>query len=218
MSEVAKPKIALLTDSGSWLLPKTKEFNHILAQKGYPASVFERHEDIDDSYQIVFILSYFKIIPDAFLARHEYNLVVHESALPHGRGWSPMFWQILEGRKDIPIVLFEATTGVDSGDIYLEGIIHLDGTELHDELRKKQSEKTFELCLGFLDKYPDVSKRRQTGEPTYYPKRSPADSELDIDKSIREQFDLLRIADPEHYPSFFEYRGQRYIIKIQKDG
>jgi spore coat polysaccharide biosynthesis predicted glycosyltransferase SpsG len=34
--------------------------------------------------------------------------------------------------------------------------------------------------------------------------------------SIAEQFDLLRVVDPEHYPAFFDYRGKRYIIKMEK--
>ena len=32
------------------------------------------------------------------LALHKHNLVVHESDLPKGQGWSPMTWQILEGK------------------------------------------------------------------------------------------------------------------------
>ena len=34
--------------------------------------------------------------------------------------------------------------------------------------------------------------------------------------SIAEQFDLLRVVDPEHYPAFFDYRGKRYIPKVEK--
>lgn len=54
------------------------------------------------------------------LALHHHSLVVHESALPQGQGWSPMTWQILEGASSIPITLFEATAALDAGPIYLQ--------------------------------------------------------------------------------------------------
>ena len=67
------------------------------------------------------------------LALHRYNLVVHESALPQGQGWSPMTWQILEGASSIPITLFEAVADLDAGPIHLQQQITLQGHELVDE-------------------------------------------------------------------------------------
>jgi methionyl-tRNA formyltransferase len=52
--------------------------------------------------------------------------------------------------------------------------------------------------------------------PTYHPRRTPAMSELDPHKTIAEQFDLLRVADPDRYPAFFHFRGHRYVLKIEK--
>jgi len=45
------------------------------------------------------------------------NLVVHESDLPRGKGFAPVKWQILDGKKEIPVCLLETTEQVDSGDI-----------------------------------------------------------------------------------------------------
>ena len=54
------------------------------------------------------------------------------------------------------------------------------------------------------------------GDPgTYMTKRIPADSQLDPCKSIAEQFDLLRVADSQRFPAFFDYRGKRYLVKIE---
>ena len=50
----------------------------------------------------------------------------------------------------------------------------------------------------------------------YYPKRTPEDSRLDPNKTFLEQFNLLRVADKDRYPSFFEYLGHKYIVIIQK--
>jgi methionyl-tRNA formyltransferase len=142
---------------------------------------------------------------------------VHESDLPKGRGWAPLFWQILEGRNKIPIVLFEATEKMDSGDIYIKDFIKFEGHELHDEIRKKQAEKTIELCLKFLNKYGKLKPKKQKGSPTFYRKRTPADSELNINETIKNQFNLLRIVNNDQFPAFFYYKGHKYILKIYKE-
>jgi methionyl-tRNA formyltransferase len=123
----------------------------------------------------------------------------------------------LEGKNEIPITLFEATEKVDSGGIYLKDMIYLEGHELVDEVREKQGKKTIELILKFIDNYPNNPIIAQQGESSYYPKRSPQDSELDIFKTIDEQFNLLRVCDNDRYPAFFVRNGIKYILRIEKD-
>jgi methionyl-tRNA formyltransferase len=53
-------------------------------------------------------------------------------------------------------------------------------------------------------------------EATYYPKRKPQDSQLDPNKTIAEQFNLMRICDPNRFPAFFMHLGERYIVKLEK--
>ena len=65
--------------------------------------------------------------------------------------------------------------------------------------------------------YPNYKRQKQIGEETFYPKRAKKDSELDISKSIEENFNLLRIGNNEDWPSFFHYRGKKYILKIFKE-
>jgi methionyl-tRNA formyltransferase len=57
----------------------------------------------------------------------------------------------------------------------------------------------------------------QSGESSFYPKRSPADSMIDINKTIIEQFNLLRIVDNERYPAYFDWLGKRYYLRIEKE-
>ena len=216
-NNVNKIKIALLTSRESWMVPYVENFNTRLTESGFDSKLFFDHKQIDSSYPIVFILSYFKIIGEKFLAQHEHNLVVHESELPKGRGWAPLFWQILEGKNTIPIVMFEASTSVDEGPIYLRDNIILEGHELHDEIRKKQAEKTFDLVLTFLKNMKTLLPVPQEGKSTHYRKRTPEDSELDITKPIAEQFNNLRIASNENYPAFFRFANHKYILNIWKE-
>ena len=92
----------------------------------------------------------------------------------------------------------------------------LDGTELYDEIRMKQAQITFKLINYFLTNYPNVNFKKQESKSTFYRKRKPSDSQLNIDQTIRNQFNLLRICNNNDWPAFFEIHGVRYKLKIEK--
>lgn len=209
-------KITLLTDNlKSWIIPYVDTLERLLKEKGHIVVRSCNASEIPEG-DIAFFLSCEKIVSDAILARNTHNIVVHESALPQGKGWSPLTWQILEGKDEIPITFFEAIQAVDAGPIYLQDTMHFEGHELIDELRDIQGKKTIDLILGFVDRYPNVHRHPQEGGESFYRRRKSEDSELDIDKSIREQFNLLRVVDNDRYPAFFRYKNNIYILKIFK--
>lgn len=206
-------KILILTSPDQWFIPYAKQL-----QERIPSShLLYNHNEISEVYDIVFILSYHKIIPMDKLSDNRHNIVIHASELPKGKGWAPMFWQVLEGKNDIPFTIFEASSGVDDGDIYLQDTLHLTGYELNDELREKQAKFIIEMCLHFIDKYEEYKvPYKQSGEESFYSKRNATDSELNINKTIKEQFNLLRIVSNEDYPALFKINGRKYIIKIEE--
>lgn len=168
------------------------------------------------SGDVLFLLGCQTILTSECLSLNKHNLVIHPSKLPEGRGSAALVWKILEGGNIIYLTLFEATEKVDSGPIYYQEKIEFEGHELCDEIRHRQAVKTIELVLRFVDEYPNAKIIEQNGKATYYPKRFPKDSKLNIDQTIRQQFNLLRVSDNKRYPAFFEYRGQKYIIQIHK--
>lgn len=209
--------ITIVSDKNSWINQYLGQLIEILEKQGHTVSWHHSPKDITAG-DIAFFLSCGQIVPPHTLALNRNNIVVHESALPQGRGWSPLTWQILEGKSEVPITLFEAAESVDSGDIYLQDLMCFNGDELVDDLRRIQGAKTIELCSEFVSRYPEVLEEAwsQEGEPDYYPRRRSKDSQLDVDKSIKEQFDLLRVVDNERYPAFFELHGETYLIHIEK--
>jgi len=85
-------------------------------------------------------------------------------------------------------------------------------------LRCKQAEFTLAMCIDFLENYESLKKPvKQVGEESFYEKRTPKSSELDIHKSIKEQINLLRIVSNEEYPAFFMLDGHKYILKIEEE-
>ena len=210
-------KITIVSDDDSWMNQFIPLLISQLVENGHTVLWVHRIADIKQG-DMVFYLGCGQLVPKEILKKNKHNLVIHESDLPEGRGWSPLTWQIIEGKNEIPVTLFEAVETLDAGQIYLQDVMKFDGTELIDELRKRQAEYSIKLCLKFIDAYPSIIScaRRQYGGSSYYRRRQPEDSRLDPDKTIREQFNLLRVVDNKRYPAFFELNGNRYLLKIEK--
>ena len=157
--------IAFLFDkTNDWLsqyLPKDLE-----TSKKFNADVFF-DEDKVRGFDLVFVLGYKKVLKGEILSSNKLLLVIHESDLPNGRGFSPVQWQILEGKSEITVCLLEITKEVDAGNIFEKMVLSLDGSELYEEIRKKQALVTFELIARFLKKYPNPSFEGR-GNPTFY--------------------------------------------------
>lgn len=213
-----KLKINILTDKNSWMNSFDEKLAKALKERGHAVRCISLKTDLDRA-DISFFLSCSEIIGRDYLDKSAHNIVVHASKLPNGKGWSPTSWQILEGKNEIPLTLFEAIEAVDAGQVYLRSGIHLDGSELIDEWQRLLGDKIVAMCLDFTDGYPNniENGQDQEGEESFYKRRSPKDSELDIHKTIAEQFNLLRIVDNEKYPAFFLKNGKKYLLKIYED-
>jgi len=208
-------KIQILVDNPlSWILPYAKELNSKLSS-AHEVKLIHRHDDVEKG-DVLCLLACEKIFKNLKLNKN--NLVVHESALPKGKGWSPVTWQLLEGEGRIPVSLIEASSSIDSGDIYNQIFINLDGSELLQEIKHQQGLATEKLILSFINSYPKIIGIPQKGESTFYLRRGPEDSNLDMTKSLDEQFNLLRVCDNERYPAYFIKDNQKYIVKIYKEG
>jgi methionyl-tRNA formyltransferase len=166
---------------------------------------------------VCFILSCSRIIEDAYLNLNKNNIVVHASDLPEGIGFSPLQWQILEGENNITITLLEAVVKVDEGPYYLKTTLAFNGTELLVELRDILGKKIIAMCLEYIEKRDSLKPIPQQGEQSFYARRTSRDDELDINLTIKQQFNHFRIADNERFPLYFRYLDNKYILKIFKE-
>ena len=204
-------KFSVLTSPDQWFVPYAQTLSSTA-----DIPLYFRHEDIPEDTDVVFILSYHRLIAQEYLSRHRHNIVVHASDLPQGKGWAPVAWQILEGRNDIVFTLFEADAKADNGPWYLKKTVKFSGNELYDEIRDIQAQACVDMCLEFKQRCSELTPHDQTGEESFYRKRTAADSELDVNKSLSELFNQLRIADNENWPAFFIKDGRKYILRIER--
>ena len=167
---------------------------------------------------ILLLVSCGEIISAKDRAPYGVCLVLHASDLPRGRGWSPHIWELAAGAPHITLSLLEAEDKVDSGRIWQKVQIPVPPTALWDEINHLLFTAEVQLMDFALAKYGHIQPQEQPNdvEPTYYRLRTPQDSRIDPQQSLADQFDLIRVCDPHRFPAFFEYRGQRFALKLEK--
>jgi len=167
---------------------------------------------------LLLLVSCGEIVTASDRAAYKKSLVLHASDLPKGRGWSPHIWEIASGAQHITLTLLEAQDKVDSGKIWKKVQIPISQTVLWDEINHALFCAEMELMDFAIDAFESIEPAEQATEvePTYFRLRTPDDSRIDPEVSIADQFDLIRVCDPVRFPAFFEYRGQKYVLKLEK--
>ena len=170
------------------------------------------------SGDILFLISCHELVQQVSRSRYKAVLVIHASNLPHGRGWSPHIWQILEKKRLIKVTLLEAEDKLDTGAIWTQDELHIEDHETYNEINSKLFGIEMLLMDFAVQNWKTIKPQPQPQlEPTTYPRRFPSDSRIDPTKSIEDQFDLLRVSDTKRFPAFFELHGHRYVLQMTKD-
>lgn len=164
----------------------------------------------------LFLVSCQEIIRAAQRSRYRHTLVLHASDLPEGRGMSPHVWQVLAGHNEFVLSLLNAEDEVDTGAIWRKQSVRIQPTDLWHEIDAQLFDAELSLISWALDHCDTATPKPQQGEATYYRRRTPEDSRIDPSKPLRESFNLLRVANPNRYPAWFEIDGQRYSVKLEK--
>ena len=127
-------------------------------------------------------------------------------------------WQILEGANEIIICLLEADDKVDSGRIWKKLKFPVPKYALWDEINVRLFEAEIELIDFAVSEFEQIHPIKQDPsiEPSNYPRRAPADSQIDPSQSISSQFDRIRVCDPNRFPAFFELHGKKYKLILEK--
>ena len=213
---IKKTRVAFLFDKrNNWISNFIKRDKFKRYNKKFSFNFFENKNKVK-KFDIVFILGFTKILNKKFLQQNKLCLVIHESKLPLGRGFAPVQWQILKNKNKITVCLISINEKIDQGDIILKSIITFRGDELSDEIRFKQATASILLIKKFLKKFPHYILTKQKGKSTFYRRRNKFDSELNLNQSIKKQFNLLRICDNENYTAYFVFKKKKYVIKIFK--
>jgi len=165
---------------------------------------------------ILFLISCAEIISEDESSKFDKTLIIHASDLPTGRGWNPHIWEIINDAKQVTLSLLEAENEIDSGDIWKNIQVKIPQTALYKEINELIFKAELELMDYAVTNFSRVVPTKQLLEgASFWPKRTPQDSEIDIYKSIDEQFNLIRVCDAERFPAFFYKDGRKFNLTIE---
>jgi len=123
----------------------------------------------------------------------------HMTDVPYGRGGSPLQNLIARGHRATTLTALRMEEPLDAGPVYLKEPLSLEGLAEEIYLRAGR------LCADMIARIvkEEIVPTPQSGEPTVFPRRTPADSAIPARPDLLALFDFLRMLDADGYPRAF---------------
>ncbi len=158
--------------------------------------------------KLIFFPDWSWIIPKTILENFK-CVCFHESDLPKFRGGSPIQNQIIRGVKKTKTTAFIMNDKIDSGDILLKKHLSLEGTL--DEIFQRMIKNDYEMIINIIK--GNYKIRKQGGHPTYYKRRKPEESELNLNKSKQYIYNFIRMLSDPYPNAFIKYNKHKIVFK-----
>ena len=167
---------------------------------------------------VIFSFYYRKLLSQDILdipAHGSFNL--HGSLLPRYRGRSPLNWVLVHGESETGVTLHRMTVDADAGDIVAQHRVPVDADDTAATLDVKLQAEAAALLDQVLPRILDGSAEyvpQQAAHASYFGGRTPADGELDWQRSAAACHNLVR-AVTQPFPGAFTFAGDRRITVWQ---
>lgn len=138
------------------------------------------------------------IVPEHIIKQHE-CVCFHMTDVPYGRGGSPLQNLIVRGHKETKLTALRMIDKLDAGPVYLKMALSLDGPA--EEVYHRASELTWQMIWQLVEKC--ITPIPQLGEPTFFKRRTPDQSEIPSGLTLAQVYDYIRMLDAPGYPKAF---------------
>lgn len=200
-----------------YLVAAIRPWNHVAFRRRAPSlpgkwSLIQRREQLTlerialESPRYVFFPHWSWVVPEEILGSVE-CVCFHMTDLPYGRGGSPLQNLIARGHNSTMLSALRMTVEMDAGPIYLKRPLSLGGSA--QSIYERASELAFDMIEEIARDEP--APRAQSGEPTYFERRLPAQSELPAQAASAQLYDHIRMLDADDYPRAFVEFGEHRI-------
>ena len=179
-------------------------FDEIERRLGLPVLRITRVSDLDKNnldrsgVRRIFFLHWSSAIPSEIYQTIE-CIIFHMTALPYGRGGSPLQNLIVRGHKDTLLTAFRCVRELDAGPIYLQRPLNLDGPAR--QILQRATEMMIDMIEIIMRDNPYPVP--QHGTPEVFKRRRQEEGNLQLADSIDLAYDLIRMLDAEGYPHAF---------------
>ncbi len=136
----------------------------------------------------------------------------HATALPFGRGGSPIQNLIQRGYYQTALTAFKVVGELDGGPIYLQRHLSLDGGG--EEIYLRMAALTANMIEDIVTIQDRWEPYGQIGKPVVFKRRTPKESRITFQDSFAGLHDHIRMLDADGYPPAFFIRGVfRYTFR-----
>ncbi len=208
-------KICLIFNSYDEI-PESSYLSRLLPLSQFDVTITTSFPENPNYFTIIVPFSYRKIIPEALLTP---NIVIfHSSALPHGRGWAPIAYTILENQSTYTPTRLIASSTVDSGDILVKASFPMKVSYTAPFLRSVDYQIMLYLIGKVTTYWPKLHNNGVPQNQILPPRRrrDACDSLVDLNQSLNEILPLLRAAESS-YPVFCIYDNEKYFISCHPE-
>ena len=202
----------------NYVLATSRTWNEVLAKRlekrtGHTYYLVTKNENLSKEFldsinprYIFFPHWSYRIHEDIYKT---YDCVIfHMTDLPYGRGGSPLQNLILRGHRETKISAIKCVEEMDAGPIYLKRSLCLEGSA--SEIFLRAVEIIEEMIVQIVQN--DSSPTPQEGEPVYFKRRKPEESNLNENTiaSLNDFFDFIRMLDVDSYPrAYIDVHGYK---------
>tara|TARA_B100000965_G_scaffold28469_1_gene21090 strand:- start:8762 stop:9463 length:702 start_codon:yes stop_codon:yes gene_type:complete len=174
-------------------LATNKNFKGIFNKNDLTKSILDA---INPKY--IFFTHWSYIIPEEIFLNYD-CVVFHMTDLPFGRGGSPLQNLILGGYSKTKVSALKVIKEIDAGPIYSKKDLDLSGNaqEIYERASKVCEKIIIEMTTKTLEPIP------QSGDPTYFERRRPSQSNLKGASNLDEIYNMIRMLDADGYPKAF---------------
>ena len=160
------------------------------------------------------------ILPKAITESYQYAVNLHPTLLPRHRG-KYLHYVLIENDVHSGVTAHFMDDGTDTGDIIGQRIFAVSPFDTVTSLRRKSEALEFPLIADVLTQLATNTfvaiKQNESDSSTHVQQRTPDDSEIDGQIPLIQLMPRIRAADPDLYPAFFEYQGEKVFIKVWRN-
>jgi len=126
-------------------------------------------------------------------------VIFHMTDLPFGRGGSPLQNLVSRGIYETQISALKCIDIIDGGPVYLKHPFSLYGSA--EEIYLRATKIIEEMIIYIVENKPEPVE--QEGEPVFFDRRQPQESNIAHLNNIEQVFDYIRMLDADGYPNAF---------------
>lgn len=157
------------------------------------------------------------ILPVTVIESYKYAVNLHPTLLPRHRG-KYLHYILIENDNKTGVTAHFMDDGADTGDIIGQRSFAVTPFDTVMSLKRKSEALEESLVADVLTQLATntfvATKQSETDSSIHVQKRTPDDSQVDGQLPLNQLMAKIRAADPDLYPSFFWYMGEKVFIKV----